>query len=330
MAMLHMADINAARAYLEGRVHRTPLLTSRTLDAMTGATLFLKPEALQRTGSFKVRGVLNRLRSLTTEERQRGLITISAGNHAQAVAYAAAAEGLRATVVMPAHASPSKVDACRGYGADVVLHGDIFGAFAHMDELRQQSGAVLIHPFDDPVVMAGQGSAAAELLEDAHDLDAVLIPTGGGGLLSGAAVAIKSMQPRARVIGVEPIGSAAVLRGLEAGQPVRLDRIDTIADGLGAPATGENVLEHVRALVDDIVLVSDHDIAAALRLLLERCKLLVEPAGAAGLAALLSGAARAVLPARDSLRIGVIISGGNFDLQRLQALLQQNGTGRPT
>jgi threonine dehydratase len=327
MTMLDIADINAARAYLAARVHRTPVLTSRTLDGMTGATLFLKPEALQRTGSFKVRGVLKRLRSLNDEERRRGLITISAGNHAQAVAYAATAEGVHATVVMPEHASPSKVEACRSYGAEVILHGDIFGAFAHMDELRQVSGAVLIHPFDDPAVMAGQGTAVAELLEDAPDLDAVIVPVGGGGLLSGTAVAVKSMQPRARVIGVEPVGSAAVRRGLEAGHPVRLERSDTIADGLGAPATGENVLEHVRALVDDMVLVTDDDIFHALRLLLERCKLLAEPAGAAALAALLSGTARSALPARDNLRIGVIISGGNFDLQRLQALLQHNGTG---
>jgi threonine dehydratase len=285
---------------------------------MTGASLFLKPECLQRTGSFKVRGVLNRVRSLTAEERRRGLITISAGNHAQAVAYAAAAEGVHATVVMPAAATRSKVEASRGYGAEVVLHGDIFGAFARMEELRQEQDRVLIHPFDDPAVMAGQGTVGAELCDDVADLDLVIVPTGGGGLLSGAAVAVKAMQPRCRVIGVEPTGAAAVKRGLEAGAPVRLERVDSIADGLGAPMTGPNVLEHVRALVDDIVLVSDADIATALRLLLERCKLLVEPAGAAGLAALLSGA----VPLRDGQRVGVILSGGNVDVQRLQELLQ--------
>jgi threonine dehydratase len=327
VSMLHIRDIESARHYLAGRVHRTPLLTSRTLDARSGALLFLKPESLQRTGSFKVRGVLNRLRTLTEEERRRGLITISAGNHAQAVAFAAAAEKVHATVVMPAAATPSKVEASRGYGAEVVLHGDIFAAFEKMEELRQRDGRVLIHPFDDLEVMAGQGTVGLEVCEDVPDLDAIVVPTGGGGLLSGVAVAVKALQPRARVIGVEPVGAAAVKRGLEAGEPVRLAAVDTIADGLGAPATGTNVLDHVKHYVDDIILVTDADIAAALRLLLERCKLLVEPAGAAALAAVLTGAAGAALPLGRPARLGVILSGGNIDMPRLQALLQAGGNG---
>jgi threonine dehydratase len=324
--MLDIRDITEARAFLDGRVHHTPVLTSRTLDRLAGATLFLKPESLQRTGSFKVRGVLNRLRSLTPDERARGLITISAGNHAQAVAYAAAEEGVRATVVMPEHASPSKVAASRGYGAEIVLHGDIFGAFAKMEELRQRDGAVLIHPFDDPGVMAGQGTAGAELCDDVPDLDAVVVPVGGGGLLAGVAVAVTALQPRARVIGVEPVGAAAVSRGLQAGGPVRLDAVTSIADGLGAPMTGPHVLEHVQALVHDVVLVTDADIIHALRTLLERCKLLVEPAGAAALAAVLAGAARVSGPGARAPRIGVILSGGNIDMQQLATLLQQPTT----
>ncbi|HSJ26337.1 MAG TPA: threonine/serine dehydratase [Longimicrobiales bacterium] len=319
--MLHIRDIQQAGRRLAGRVHRTPVLTSRTLDRITGATLFLKPEMLQRTGSFKVRGVLNRIADLEPEERQRGIITISAGNHGQAVAFAAAAEGVNATVVMPAHATPAKVEACRDYGANVVLHGDIFGAFERMEELRQRDGGVLIHPFDDPAIMAGQGTVALEICDDVPELDAIVIPAGGGGLLSGASAAMKALQPGARVIGVEPTGAAAILRGMEVGKPVRLDAVDTIADGLGAPMTSSDVLAHVRAFVDDMVVVTDDQIRAAMRLLLERCKLLTEPAGAAALAAVLAGVATVPGTAGRAPRIAVVLSGGNIDMPRLAELL---------
>jgi threonine ammonia-lyase medium form len=315
--MLDIRDIEAARQHLHGRVHRTAMHTATALGGRFGIRLFLKPESLQRTGSFKVRGVLNRLRTLTAEERARGLVTVSAGNHAQAVAYGAAAEGIRATVVMPEHATASKVAASIGYGADVVQHGDIFGAFARMEELRERDGATLIHPFDDPDVMAGQGTVGLEICDDVADLDAVIVPVGGGGLLSGVAAAVKARSPRTRVIGVEPVGAAALTAALTAGTPVRLERVTSIADGLGAPATTPRVIEHANALVDDVVLVDDATIAAALRLLLERCKLLVEPAGAAGVAAILGGAVR--LP--KGARVAVILSGGNIDLDRLRDLL---------
>jgi threonine dehydratase len=315
--MIDIDDVRTAHRHIVARVHRTPLLSSRTLGERTGTTLFLKPESLQRTGSFKVRGVVNRLRHLTDEERDRGLITVSAGNHAQAVAWAAAREGVRATVVMPASAPASKVEASRGYGADVVLHGDVFDAFARMEELRARDGSVLIHPFDDPYIVAGQGTVGLEIMEDLGDVDLVVVPVGGGGLIAGVATAVKALRPGARVIGVEPAGAAAVSRGLEAGAPVRLERVDTIADGLGAPMTGEFVLRHVQAFVDDVVTVSDDEIAAALREILTRCKLLTEPAGAAGVAALLAGHIAA--PAGG--RTAVVLSGGNVDLQRLSALL---------
>jgi threonine dehydratase len=315
--MLHIRDIEAARIHLAGRVHRTGLQTARALGARFGAELFLKPESLQRTGSFKVRGVLNRLAHLSAAERERGLITISAGNHAQAVAYGAAAEGLHATVVMPEHATAAKVAASVAYGADVIQHGDIFGAFEKMEELRARDGGTLIHPFDDPHVMAGQGTVGLEICDDVADLDLVIVPVGGGGLLSGVAAAVKARSPRTRVIGVEPVGAAAVSAALTAGAPVRLDRIATIADGLGAPATTEHVMEHVNALVDDVVLVDDAMIADALRLILERCKLLVEPAGAAAFAALLGG----VVTVQRGARVAVILSGGNIDLDRLRDLL---------
>ncbi|CAN5829540.1 threonine ammonia-lyase [soil metagenome] len=319
--MVGIHDISSAHAFLGSRVHRTPVLSSRSLGERAGCALYLKAESLQRTGSFKVRGVLNRLRLLTPAERERGLITISAGNHAQAVAYASSLEGLRATVVMPEHAVASKVEASRAYGADVVLHGDIFAAFEHMEQLRQRDGATLIHPFDDPGVIAGQGTVGLELCDDVHDLDCVIVPVGGGGLLSGVAAAVKALQPRARVIGVEPVGAAALRAGLDAGEPVRLERVDTIADGLGAPATGTHVLEHVTTLVDDVITVTDDDIADALRLILERCKLLVEPAGAAAVAALLAGRVHV----RAGARVAAVLSGGNIDLQRLTRLLHENG-----
>lgn len=315
--MIDMDQVCAARHHVSPRVHRTPVLSARRLGDRVGAQLFLKAETLQRTGSFKVRGVLNRLRHLTPGERRRGLVTVSAGNHAQAVAWAAAAEGLRATVVMPASAPQAKVDASRGYGADVVLHGDVFDAFRRMEELRAAEGLTLVHPFEDPHIMAGQGTVALELWEDAGPLDVVIVPVGGGGLISGVATALRALHPAIRIIGVEPVGAPAVLRGLEAGRPVRLERVDTIADGLGAPATGDLVLEHVRALVDDVVLVDDGEISAALREILASCKLLVEPAGAAAVAALLAGRVQLA----PGARAGAILTGGNIDLQRLRELL---------
>ena len=316
--MVDIQQIHQAHEYLQGRVHRTPLLGSRTLSERAGAEVLLKAEAFQRTGSFKVRGVFNRLRKLSSDERARGLVTVSAGNHAQAVAYAAALEGVRATVVMPESASPAKVAASRAYGANVVLHGDVFAAFARMEQLRDEHGYIVVHPFDDLDVIAGQGTVGLELCEDGGALDLVIVPVGGGGLISGIATAVKALQPRARVVGVEPIGSDALSRGLAAGQPVPLEKVTSIADGLGAPATGPNALAHARAFVDEIVLVTDEAIADGVRFLLERCKVLTEPAGAAGVAALLSGAITAAVDAR----VSVVLSGGNFDLDRLRELLR--------
>ena len=315
--MIGIDDIRRAQRGLQGHVHRTPVLGSRTLSDRIGATAFLKVEAFQRTGAFKVRGAINRMHHLSEDERRRGVVTFSAGNHAQAVAYGARLEGIRAVVVMPEHASPAKVHACRDYGADVVLHGDVFGALERMEELRTEHGYTVVHPFDDPHVIAGQGTVGLELCEDVPDLDLVVVPVGGGGLLSGVATAVRALRPRARVIGVEADGAPALRRALDAGEPVRLERVDTIADGLGAPITGFHVLEHVRALVDDVVTISDDSIAAGLRFLLERCKVLVEPAGAAGVGALLAEA----VPVPPGAKVGIILSGGNMDLPRLRTLL---------
>jgi threonine dehydratase len=315
--MVGIDEIRDAATFLRGRIHRTPLLSARSIGERAGIRLWLKPENLQRTGSFKVRGVLNCIRSLSPDEKARGLITISAGNHAQAVAWAAQTEGLRATVVMPESASPAKVEACRGYGADVVLHGDVFAAFKHMEELRDAGNFTLVHPFEHPAVIAGQGTVGLEVLEDLPDVDVIVVGIGGGGLIAGIAAAMKALKPGVRIVGVEPVGAAAVTEALRAGSPVRLDRVDTIADGLGAPAAGALALEHIRAFVDDVVLLEDDVIAGAMAVMLERAKLLAEPAGAAALAAILSDHAGC----SPDDRVVAIVSGGNIDLQRLCSLL---------
>ena len=235
--MIDIQDIRRAQRRLAGKVHRTPVLGSRTLSDRIGATAHLKVEAFQRTGSFKVRGVLNRLGQLSPVERERGLVTVSAGNHAQAVAYGAAREGVRAVVVMPEHASPAKVDACREYGAEVVLHGDVFAAFARMEELRVEHGYTLVHPFDDIHVIAGQGTVGAELCEDLPDVDVVVVPVGGGGLLSGVATSVRALRPRARIIGARRGGSSSTRRAISSTVPRRSSRHSAIDCGRNSRST---------------------------------------------------------------------------------------------
>ncbi|HLW48275.1 MAG TPA: threonine/serine dehydratase [bacterium] len=326
-SLVSLQDIRRAREVIAGRVHRTPLLSSALLGRLTpagraegaGVRLFLKAENLQKTGSFKPRGVLNKLRSLSDEEKRRGLITISAGNHAQALAYGAAAEGLRCIVVMLEGASETKVAASRAYGAEVVIHGTMHQAFEKVEELRAARGLTLVHPFEDPFVIAGQGTVGLEVLEDLPDVDVVVVPIGGGGLISGIAAAIKQTRPSARVIGVEPRGAATLTEALRAGRPVRLASVTTIADGLTAPIAGAHTLAHVRAFVDEIVLVSEDELAEGVRAVLQYAKLLAEPAGAAGVAALLAGR---VAPLAADARVAVVLSGGNVDLARLRQVLQ--------
>lgn len=306
-----------ARARIAGSIHRTPLVRSRTLSDRVGVPVFLKCENLQKTGAFKVRGALHRLLRLDEEERARGVVTISAGNHAQAVAWAAAAAGTRAVVVMPEHASQAKVEASRGYGADVVLHGTAREAFARAFEIAEERGMRFVHPFDDEEVVAGHGSCALEILEDLPDVGTVVVPVGGGGLVSGIATATACVRPGVAVWGVEPEGADAMRRSLEAGRAVHLEAVDTVADGLGAPMAG--VLNHalVAAHASGVVLVSDDEIVGAMKVMLERTKLLAEPAGAAGLAALLEGR----IPLVDEAPVVVVVSGGNVDLSLLGHLL---------
>jgi threonine dehydratase len=313
-------DVTAAQARIAGRVHRTPLSSATTLGALLEppVRLYLKEEQRQKTGSFKARGVLNRLASLSDAERARGLVTVSAGNHAQAVAWAARAEGLAATVFMRQGAAANKVAATQGYGATVDLASeDHTVAFERAHELEREAGMTFIHPFDHAMTVAGTGTVGAEILEDLPEPDVVLVPIGGGGLISGVAMAIKERRPATRVIGVEPVGAQTATLALAAGQPVNPGAMHTIADGLAAPFVGALNLAMIQRYVDEVVLVTDDDMRQAMRLLLERAKLLAEPSGAAGLAALLAGrvtgtAGRAVV---------VVVSGGNSDIAQLPALL---------
>jgi threonine ammonia-lyase medium form len=308
--------MTTARGAIRGRLHYTPMATSAYLSDRIGTSLHLKLELFQKTGSFKPRGVLNRLANLLPEERERGLVTLSAGNHAQAVAWAARAYGVHATVVMPTRATQAKVDATRGYGGEVVLcDGDLLAAAL---ELQRDRNLTLVHPFDCPFVIAGQATLGIELVEQVPDVDTVIVPVGGGGLIAGVAAAVKTLVPDARVIGVEPEGAAGMTESLRRGEPVRLDRLDTIADGLAAPFAGRRNYHHVRQLVDDMVLVTDAEIAAAVPVLVERCKVVPEPAGAASVAALLCGK---ITPAPGSKTVA-IVSGGNVDRARLAELLR--------
>ncbi|MBI1730770.1 pyridoxal-phosphate dependent enzyme [Candidatus Acetothermia bacterium] len=316
--MLTLNDIRAAQRVIAGKLHRTPILTSKTLSEMTETSLYLKAELFQKTGSFKPRGVLNKLYHLTREERAKGLIGVSAGNHAQAVAYAARLNNIKATVVMPEKAVPSKVEATRGYGAEVILHGDMTQLFPKAEELIRERGLVLIHPFDDPKVIAGQGTVGLEILEDVPDAEVVIVPIGGGGLISGISSAIKLSKPKVHVFGVEPEGANSMYRSLREGHAVKLDRVTTIADGLAAPFAGKLAYEIVKKNVDDVVLVSEGEILAAFRLILERCKVLPEPAAAASVAALLSGK----IKVRPGAKVVCVLSGGNPDLKNLSRLME--------
>jgi threonine dehydratase len=320
MPLTQLDQIRSAATLIEGRVHRTPLLTSRSLRrriADSGgpelASVLLKAENLQKTGSFKARGVLNRARALTSDERERGLITISAGNHAAALAWGASSEGIRCTVVMPAAADRAKVEASVAYGAEVVLHGESAEAFQECYRLRDQRGLTFVHPFDDPLIVAGAGTVGLEIMADAPNADVVVVPVGGGGLISGVAAAVKALSPRTRVYGVEPEGAPGLRRALDAGEVVRLEKLNTIAGGLAPPFAGQIALEHAQAFLSDVVLVRDADLLDGMRFILDRARLVIEPSAAAGVAALLTGR----IPLAEGETVVVVLSGGNVGLDRL-------------
>jgi threonine dehydratase len=299
----------AARETIGDDLHRTPIFSSRTL----GPNVFLKAELFQRTGSFKPRGVLNKLRSLSEDERARGVIGVSAGNHAQALAYGAAVEGLDALLVMWRTASPAKVEATRGYGAQVDLEAEgPETVFDRLQELMEQTGRTLVHPFDDPLVAAGQGTVGLEIAEDVPGVDTVVVPVGGGGLISGIATAL----PDKRVIGVEPVGSNALAAGLAQNEPVQVSP-RSIADGLNAPFAGRLAIEVAREHGVEIVLVEEDEIEDAFRFLYQRAKLACEPAGAAAVAALKSGK----IPMEAGETTVAVVSGGNVSGETAAAIL---------
>jgi threonine dehydratase len=314
-------DVRTAARRLDGVAHRTPVLTSRTLDELTGAHVHLKAECLQRTGSFKFRGAYNRISSLPGDVRARGVAAFSSGNHAQAVALAARLLGTTATILMPSDAAAAKLAATRGYGAEVVTY-DRYGEDREAlgTALAAERGLELVRPFDDPLVMAGQGTVALELLEDAPELDTLVVPVGGGGLIAGCATAAKTLRAGIRVVGVEPAAGDDTRRSLAVGRRIRLGVPRTIADGLQVTEPGALTFEVNSRLVDEIVTVADEEIVAAMRFLFERAKLVVEPSGAVGVAALLAGALPDAGP-----RVGVVVSGGNVGAERFAALVAGRG-----
>lgn len=313
--MIKLGDIISAQQIIAGHVHRTPLISSMTLGKRINAHLHFKAEVFQKTGSFKPRGSINKLYHLSEEERKRGVITMSSGNHAQGFAYAASLLGTSATVVMSHTAYPNKINATRGYGAEVVLiDGDLPTKFL---EIQKERNLTMVHPFDDPHIAAGHGTIGLEILDDLPEVDTVFVPIGGGALISGIATAIKLNKPRVKIVGVEPTGAPGMWQSLQQKKVVHLDKINTIADGLAPPFVGELSLASVQKYVDEVVLVSDDEMIEALCLILEWCKILTEPSGAAAFAALLFG--KANIPSGSEAVC--LLSGGNIDRSRLGHLL---------
>jgi threonine dehydratase len=306
-----------ARPYVEPHVRRTPLLTSRALSEVTGFDIRLKAEMLQRTGAYKIRGALHRIARLSPEEKARGVVCSSAGNHAQGVALAASISGIQATVVMASNATESKVQATRAYGADVVLRGDIWDdADEHARELVEQRGLTYVHPFDDHLLIAGQGTLGIEIHEDLPEVHTVIVPIGGGGLISGVAIALAERKPSVRVIGVESTGGPGMHASLRAGHVVTLDTVETPIDGLRVKRVGSNTFDIVRKHVDEVVTVPDAAIFDAVIWLMTRCKLVAEGAAAAPVAALLAG----LIEAPPESVVVPVLSGGNLDVSQLRGL----------
>jgi threonine dehydratase len=314
---LALEDFRKARVHIAPHVHRTPVFRSRTLSDMTGYEILVKAELLQKAGSYKVRGPLNVLANMAMADKARGVICSSAGNHAQGVARAARIHGIPAVVVMSRAARPAKIDATRGYGAEVILHGDIWDdAYQYSLQVMAERSLTYVHPFDDPVLIAGQGTVGLEFIEDVADLDVLLVPIGGGGLISGCAMAVKAINPAIRVIGIEAAASPAMKRSVEAGKLITLTDVGPMIDGLVVRRVGEYTLEVVKKFVDDIVLVPEREIFDAVVWIMERLKLVAEGAAAAPIAALLNG--RIAAPVGS--KVGCVLSGGNLDLTALRTM----------
>jgi threonine dehydratase len=317
--MLTLKDIEAARQRIGATIGLTPCQYSGFLSRLTGAQVYLKLENLQNTGSFKIRGALNKLSTLSPEERGGGVIAASAGNHAQGVARAALQLGIHATIVMPESTPITKVEATKFAGAEVILQGETFDdAMSVARSLAAERGLTMVHPFDDPAVIAGQGTIGLEMLQQLPELGAVVVPVGGGGLISGIAVALKSLRPTLRVIGVEADQAASAALSRQAGRVMELGAIKTIADGIAVKRVGDLTFALMQQYVDDLVTVSDEDIAAAILIYMERIRVVVEGAGAASLAALVSHKVKL-----DGMCTGVVVSGGNIDVQMVAKIIEK-------
>jgi len=325
--MLSLDDVLAARERVSTTSRRTPLDYSHTFSDMTGAEVHLKLENFQRTGSFKIRGATNRIMTLSDAEKEAGVVTASAGNHAQGVALAATRSGVDATIVMPEYAPISKIKATKSYGAEVVLHGEDYNEAAERaHEIEREAGRTYVHAFDDEKIMAGQGTIGLEILEDCPEVDTVIVGIGGGGLISGISTAIKAKHPDVRVIGVQAEGASSVAKSLEKGEIHELDSVETIADGIATRRVGDKTFEVIEERVDEVVTVPDSEIAVAITYLLERSKTMVEGAGAISLAALLSDQ----IDYEDDEVIVPALCGGNIDLNMLTTVVMRGlvATGR--
>lgn len=324
MTELNLKDIELAAKRLKPVLHHTELNTSATFSRMTGGEVYLKSENRQRTGSFKIRGATNKIASLVERGEVKSVVASSAGNHAQGVAYAATSFGIPATIVMPANAPIAKVQATEGYGAKVVLCGDCYDdAYAKAREICDEEGSTFLHPYNDPEVIAGQGSIGLEILSDLPTVDVIIAPAGGGGLLAGIAACVKQINPRVKVIGVQAEGADAIARSFREKKLVCTDSVSTIADGIAVKSPGDITVELINRYVDDVVTVSDKEIAEAILLLMERCKQIVEPSGATPIAAILKGKVDV-----KGKKVVCVLSGGNIDMSFVQCIIEQGLVAR--
>ena len=309
--MINIADIKKAYSNISSNIHRTPISTSTYLSQKFNSNFFFKQELFQKTGSFKIRGVLNKLSSLTSDQLQNGVISLSSGNHAQAVAYGSKIYNISSTIVMPTYSTKSKIEATKGYGAKVIITDE--DLISVVNEIQKKTNATLIHPFDDDYIIAGQGTLGLEITEDMPDIDHIFTAIGGGGLISGICIAMKAHNPKIKIIGIEPEGADGMRQSLEKKKPVTLDSINTIADGLSAPFIGKRNFEIVQKHIDQLITVSDKEIIESMWLIFERTKLFVEPSAAAGLAPILFDKYK--LPINSKAMF--ILCGGNIDKEKL-------------
>lgn len=317
--MLELRDVEKAYENIKDSIKKTPLMECKTLDEMLGCEVYLKLENLQKTGSFKIRGAVNKILNLSEEEKEKGVIASSAGNHAQGVALGARTANIPATIVMPETAPLSKVEATKSYGARVVQYGAFYDyAYQKALEIQKEEGLTFLHPFNDEYVIAGQGTIGLEILEDKKDIDIVFVPVGGGGLLAGVALALKSKNPNVKVYGVEASGAASMKKSLEEGKVITLDRCKTIADGIAVAKVGDVTFEIVKKYVDGIISVSEEEIAQAILFLLEKSKVVAEGAGATSLAGLLSKQIDV-----NGKKVCCVISGGNIDINNIEKIVNR-------